>query len=40
LRPVAALQAAYDLAQARKAAAGITVKRYVAPRRLRAPQSV
>jgi addiction module HigA family antidote len=35
-----ALQAAYDLAQAKKAATRITVKRYVAPRRLREPQSV
>ena len=38
-----ALQTAYDLAHARKGAARITVKRYVAPRRprrLREPQSV
>jgi addiction module HigA family antidote len=35
-----ASQTAYDLAHARKSAARITVKRYVAPRRLREAQSV
>lgn len=33
-----ALQAAYDLAQARKTASKIMVKRYVVPRRQREPQ--
>lgn len=35
-----ALQTAYDLAQAKKIAGSIRVKRYVAPRRQRAPQAL